>query len=455
MLSAIDAVRQRTPLWRPEWAGTIIRMREHPDAPRWNTQVGDRLTAGDLDHVRGFARRLEAPRQPSGATPPAAMIEWLLERKGAVRHFARALAGLDPARHFARVPLMTRADLQQRIEDIVPEDQALERLVINPTSGTTGQPILAPSHPRAVGCYDPLIQYCLRRHGIEETYGHQRVAAIQLCWQRDTIVYSTVHSYLDGAGFAKLNLDGRQWRSPQGPARYIADMAPGFLSGDPLAFRELLRLGADYRPAAILSCALRLSAELRSQLETAYGCPVIDFYSLNETGPIACSVPGQPGLFQVLPHDIHVEVTGPDGAPLPDGQTGDICVTGGRNPFLPLLRYRTGDRGSLIRDHGRADPSPLLELADSRLPVLFQAAGGEAVNPIDIGRCLRAFPVLRHRCVQHADRSLTLWLDCLGPGSFEQRIRSLMAELLGDVPLHIEPWDGTTTARDVYVREDA
>ena len=47
---------------------------------------------------------------------------------------------------------------------------------------------------------------------------------------------------------------------------------------------------------------------------------------------------------------VHVEVLDEGGAPVPDGERGEIVVTVDENPYLPLLRYRTGDHAALVRD---------------------------------------------------------------------------------------------------------
>lgn len=456
MLSSIDAVIERTPLWRTEWRGTLLRMREHPDAPAWNTECGDRLMAEDLDWIRSFEASLGRDRKRQPGRAPDHIVSWVAGRRGAVGWFQRALQGIDPGRDFGRIPTMSRSDLQQRLEEIIPADEPLDRLIVNPTSGTTGHPIQAPNHPRAIGCYDPLIQYCLRRHGVSEHYGHTGIAAVQVCFQRHTIVYNTVHSYLEGAGFAKVNLDGRQWPGSGGQSRFLADMSPVFISGDPIAFEMMMGMGVDYKPRALLSCALALSPELRARLERAYDCPVIDFYSLNETGPLAYSSPDDPTAMRQLPNDTYIEIVDDEGRPLPDGEAGEICVTGGRNPFLPLLRYRTGDRGIMWHEHGKDDdPAPVLKLAAARQPVLFRTPSGGRVNPIDISRVLRGYPVARHQCVQRKDLSLVLRLSCAGMGAISEQLAQELSGLFdNEVRVDLEQYDfGGRGIQESFVAE--
>ena len=45
-----------------------------------------------------------------------------------------------------------------------------------------------------------------------------------------------------------------------------------------------MKKGIDYKPGAILTTATMLNSILRSELEKYYQCPVVNMYSLNETG---------------------------------------------------------------------------------------------------------------------------------------------------------------------------
>jgi phenylacetate-CoA ligase len=170
---------------------------------------------------------------------------------------------------------------------------------------------------------------------------------------------------------------------------------------------------------------------------------VIDLYSLTETGPIACWGPQGDG-YRVLPNDIFVEALDPQGRQVPEGGRGEIAVTGGRNPFLPLLRYRTGDWGRI--EHGQDKSGrPVVRIMDleGRRPVLFRAADGGIVNPVDVSRVLREFPFVQHEFVQHADRSCELTVRPI-PGTQPpgQEIAAALGTLFGPsiaLAIHFDP----------------
>jgi phenylacetate-CoA ligase len=78
-----------------------------------------------------------------------------------------------------------------------------------------------------------------------------------------------------------------------------------------------------------------------------------------------------------------------------------VTLTGGRNPFCPLLRYRTGDFAALEWHGGM----PVLVGLDGRPPVWFVGGDGEKVHSMEVTRALRSFPLTQYRLHQRADRS--------------------------------------------------
>ena len=220
-----DEIVKRTPLFKPGWMSMIKKMTEHPHAPVWNTKCGDRLTGKDINIIKNFEKALYKNRKPFGKKPGKNIIKWIKEIQKKSIWFTEKLEGIDIENNFHAIPFMQRENIQKDLEKIVSEDD-FERLIINPTSGTTGQPILPPSHHITQACYDPLIQFILKKHGLQEKYNHKKVAAIQVCAQDQTITYNTVHSYLDGAGFAKINILARDSKEDGSCDQYIKDMAP-------------------------------------------------------------------------------------------------------------------------------------------------------------------------------------------------------------------------------------
>jgi phenylacetate-CoA ligase len=433
----LDAARQLFPLVTVEGLRGLERIRQHPSAPRFTHLIGDHVRAEDLHAVDAFRGALaSAPPQPRGGPPPP-VLEWVSRMRARVPRW-RALIpeGSALERDWARLPTLRREDVAAHVEELVPEDEPLERLIVYETSGTTGHALRVPHHPLAVALTHALAERALAWHGLEVLQGPGAVACMNLRAQASVWVYPSLFSVWRGAGFARLNLVPHAW--PDGLAaarRFVEALAPGFLSGDPISLAELLRLEVPARPAALFSTAVALAAPLGAALSARFGCPVIDWYSTTETGPVACTRPGGEGMALLAP-DLYVEILDQEGLPVPEGARGEIAVTGGRNPYLPLLRYRTGDFARLLwapREGGTLEPR-LVDL-EGRAAVVFRAEDGSPVSPVDVGRALRhRFAVVQHAFEQRADGSCLAVLRPAGgvpldPAQVEAELRALFGPL--------------------------
>lgn len=427
----LEAARKLFPLVTEAGLRNLERIRQHACAPKWTHEIGDHVIAEDLEAVDRFRRAQATTRDPSRRGPPDELVRRLMALRERVPLWdERIPRGFDFARDWGYLPTTTREDLAARVERCLPVDEPRDRLIVYETSGTTGHAVRVPHHPRAVALLHVLAETALGWHGKKVREGPGTVACMNLRAQASVWVYASVFSVWREAGFARVNLNPHAWAGGVEHGRqFVQELDPGFLAGDPGSFSELLRWDVPARPAAMLSTAVALTQPLAERLEARYGCPVMDWYSTTETGPIACSKPGGAGM-ALLASDLYVEVVDEEGQPVPEGRRGEIAVSGGRNPFLPLLRYRTGDFARLV---SCADGPRIVDL-EGRGSVVFRAVDGAPVNPVDVGRALRNnFAVVQHEFVQKADGSCeaTLrpaWGSPIDPDQVASELRALFGE---------------------------
>ena len=102
---------------------------------------------------------------------------------------------------------------------------------------------------------------------------------------------------------------------------------------------------------------LALNASGRT-IEAAWGARAYSTYGVTELANSLCECDAGAGGHL---HDgqLHLEILGDDGGPVPDGEVGEIVATTFGVEAMPLIRYRTGDCAALFREPcvcGRTTP---------------------------------------------------------------------------------------------------
>jgi phenylacetate-CoA ligase len=402
-------VLERHPLMTSAGYETFRRIHEHRHAPRWTYAVGDRVTAADLQAAIEFRTSLQGRLRPLSA-PSDALLAHVERLSSSVLHYQGTLpARFAPERDWASLPTLTRQALLEHVELLVPLDADLSRLIAYGTSGTTGAILQVPTHPLVNAQNQVLGERALQDHGVTLAPRAGETAALGVSAQASTYTFASVFSVWNEAGFAKVNLKRSEWPEGAESARtFCAELSPQLLTGEPLSFAEAMAWQLPVRPLGMLSTATALAPALQSTLSRHFGCPVLDWYSLSETGPIAYSAPDGQGL-RIFPCDLFVEILDDQQRPVALGHAGEIVVTTFRNPYLPLLRYRTGDYGRLIEvGLGQSAELRLVDLV-ARRSASFRSPQGDLINPVDIARVLNRHGVyVQHECVQRADGSIDL-----------------------------------------------
>jgi phenylacetate-CoA ligase len=396
---------QRWPELSASGRTRLAEFERHPLAPAWRHRAGHRLD----------------PERQEAATRQLPLDDWL------PRHLAAA-ADLPAYRNWPRplntlpdFPLICRDDLVDDVAAFVPPGADLSRVLHGTSSGSTGAALVVPDDPDELARGFHWMRELVGKHWEPEP---PRLAVAQVVFQRQAFTYASVVPGFGEALMARLNLHPDTWSAGCDQRNeFLRHADPQVISGSPTSLEVLLdpALLAALRPLALFSGAMTLTATLRRDLEMAYDCPVLDVYGLHETRPIAVSDGGGP--FVLAARRVHVEVLNDDGAPVPDGEMGEIIVTCGENAYLPLVRYRTGDHGRLVTHHGK----PALADLEGREATVFVAASGAAVPSVDLTQQLQAAGARGWTVVQHDDGQ-TSAVIALGD---EERVAERLGLLLG------------------------
>ncbi|TDE88891.1 AMP-dependent synthetase [Occultella glacieicola] len=414
---------ERWPTLTGAGAGRLSALRGHPRAPAWVHECGDRLDAGDLVALADLHTRIHHAEPPeAGSATPSWAADLLQRAATAVPHYRRAWRQGPPP--FPDVPTITRADLAADLASFVPVDVPLDDVLVGTSSGSTGAALVLPQHARTIGSDLVQLRRLVALTGTHWAPEPERLAVLSVVSQETAFTYASLLSAFDLAGLARINLHPSAWRRPGDREAFLTAMNPQVLTSTPSALVDLADLDVTLHPLAVISGATSLSRAARDLLRARWAAPVIDVYGLIETGPVAASVDGGP--HRLLPRRQHVEVLDAKGRPVGVGQTGEVVVTSAENPYLPLLRYRTGDHARLTADGALAD-------LEGRVPVRFATPDGTWVDAVGLTQVLQAHGTLAWHL--HQDPGGDLTLRAVG-GTEEPLLRSI-ERLLGRRPRSI------------------
>ena len=417
----------------------VADARAHPAAPHWQHETGDRLELADL---AALADR--APVSASAGTSPPDWVAALVERahRTVPRYRAAARDGRSgPTTPLCDLPTVTRRDLVTALAAHVPLDVPLDRVLQGTSSGSTGAALRVPLHPRTVAADLLLLHALVTRAGASWPADPARLGLVNLVDQRAAFTYvSAMSAFPRPAGspaplMARVNLDVGAWRTPADRERWFAAHDPQVVSTSSVPLVHLLDLaeaGLAVRPVAVVNGATHVTPAVRHRVGQVWGAPLVDLYGLRETGPVAAATAAG-RVHALVPRRVHVEVLDPAGRPLPAGRRGEVVVTVDENPYLPLLRYRTGDHAALGTDEvGR----PVLLDLEGRAAVRFRDAAGAPRPSVDATQVLQAAGLTAWHL--HQDGGGEVHLRAVGDAAAAGRAARAVREWLGrDVDLEV------------------
>jgi phenylacetate-CoA ligase len=290
---------------------------------------------------------------------PAALRELQLERLRRhlawayreVPYYARLLDehGLTPARvqsfeDFARIPLLTKDVLRERLKDLQPRTplRGVQRLS---TGGSTGAPVTVFVDRERAAFTDAARLRAHRWFGAD--MGVREIvlwgSPIELGRQdrlrsaRDWLLNSRLLSAFDlgEPALARYAAEVRAYR-PQKLYGYASALA--LLAGYLDRTGGLPRADA---PKAVFTTAEPLYDFQRAAIAAAFHCPLATEYGCRDGGLVALECPL--GGLHIAAEGMHVEVL-----PAAPGETsGELVLTNLESYALPIIRYRTGDIGAL------------------------------------------------------------------------------------------------------------
>jgi len=402
-----------------------------------------------LDTFRSLARdQFDAPS--ALARRRAERLNRIVRHAAATSPFHRrrlAEAGIDPAAvrrigDLAALPVMTKAEVRENLDEILSTDHDRADLVPAKTGGSTGV---------------ALHGYCDAR-GVQQRNGAALLADTWSGWrlgQPVAAVWGNPPAPVTWRNHLRTTLKDRilyldTMRLDEAAVRGFADgwrrLRPGLLYGHAhsifLLAEMVEAMGLELRPAGIVATSMMLLQPEREVIERVFGRAVTNRYGCEEVSLIACECERHAGLHVNAEH-VAVEVLRDDGTPCAPGEDGRLVITEFINFGMPMLRYEVGDRG--VRHDAPCPcgrPHPLLRAVTGRVADFLVAADGSRVAGISlIENTLTRYPGIGQlQVVQESRARLTVNL-VRAPSWREETADALAASFrsaLGDGDLAVD-----------------
>jgi phenylacetate-CoA ligase len=273
----------------------------------------------------------------------------------AARLTETGIGGADDVRtldDLARLPFSWKTDLRDNYPfDLlaVPREQVIR---VHASSGSHGKPTVVCYTRADLDAWTELMARCMRMAGV-----------------RAGMVLHNANGYGLFTGGHGFHVGGERVGAT------VVPVSGGFTTRQAMLLRDLggqvltctpsyaLVIAQALRDAGIGLDELRLELGLlggepftdamRAQIEHELGLTVLMFYGLSEMcGPgVAAECPTARDGLHVQEDHFLVEVVDPNtGAVLPEGAEGELVFTTLAKEAMPLIRYRTGDIGTLTRE---------------------------------------------------------------------------------------------------------
>lgn len=341
---------------------------------------------------------------------------------------------------FADWPVLEKHLVRENPASFVAEDRSSRSLHTVGTSGTSGTPLAIHRRKddtaRHYAIYEARVRRWngLSRHQPWAILGGQLVAPFSQTEPPFWVRSRTLHQlYLSTNHLAPANATAY--------AAELRSFAPTHLVGYPSSVAVLAQICLDQKVELpklqrVISNAEPLSDAQRALFAEAFGCETRDTYGMGEGAAAAAEC--DHGNLHLSPDNGLLEILDEEGRAVPDGEVGEIVVTGLANRSMLLIRYRTGDRGALS-----AEPctcglgAPILDRIEGRVSDMVRTPDGRQVfwfNPVFAGLPLREAQIVQER------------LDALGVNvvplpewsaedavELERRLRLRVGEMVIDV----------------------
>lgn len=343
-------------------------------------------------------------------------------------------------------PLLEKEQLRKYAPQFVADDCSRDQMLLDSSSGTTGQPVKVWATRDTVRAWYALFEArCRQWNGLDKDQrwaiiGGREVTPISQdtppfwVWNQP-LKQLYLSSYHIAAGLIPHYVDALR--------KYRVEYILGYTSCLHALGRAMLREGiTDLKLKAVLTNAEPVYDYQRETISRAFGCPVRESYGMVEM--VAAASECAHGTLHQWPEVSFIEVLA-DGRPASPGEVGEFVCTSLLNGDMPLIRYRVGDRGALGPKPSACRcgrPMPAIQSLQGRTADVVYSADGRQYSPNSFEAIFDDdYPMEEAQIIQHSLRQVTLKYVPLPAFTSDtaSALQAAIRERLGPVAIQMEP----------------
>jgi len=268
-------------------------------------------------------------------------------------------SSLKEPKDYLKVPLLTREDLKENLDEILSLDYSKDSFSLVGTGGTTGEPLLIYKSKIGDGLSSALQTRMLSWWGIQPFSDF--ASAYRIVKKNEStkknIKQKSIVKNLKRKVFRLLQYSIKLDPSMMNESsmslfiNILNKRKPEYLVGYVGAIDELAnyliknKIKTRFSLKAIWVTAAPLSTSQRHKIEKAFNCPVYDQYGSIEVFWLAAECKEKSGL-HFFYDTRHIEFLDDSGKPTQANVTGSVVLTDLENYKFPIIRYINGDEGS-------------------------------------------------------------------------------------------------------------
>ncbi len=312
---------------------------------------------------------------------------------------------------YSRLPILTKADINEHLQDLVADGFPRCRLIKTASGGSTGAPVHLYHDPDFIACYRAVKLRNFKWAGWQPGDAWARIwgSAFDVA-PHEKLLQRLADRAMRARFLLAFDMSNQTLahfaRSLQ---RFRPDLIEAYATPMYVFASYVASQGiTDIRPRGIICSAEMLLDDHRRALEEAFVCRVFNRYGGREMGDVSqeCEM----GNMHINAESMYVEVV-INGRLASHGESGEIILTPLDLFSAPLLRYRVEDVGALsngVCTCGRG--LPMLSSLEGRVQGLISLPSGRYISGVFFPHLLKDFDVIRYQVVQGSPEEIDIRL---------------------------------------------